>query len=90
MDCRCIYDPQVSVSEWQENLPGEGLPILVKEYQTPAGTLRAEVRQTRDWPWGDHVPLFDDYIEPRSRKFLVEDSPRSGCAPLPARSAQRR
>jgi uroporphyrinogen-III decarboxylase len=30
------------------------------------------VRQTRDWPWGDHLTLFDDYIEPRSRKFLVE------------------
>ena len=66
------FDPQVQVKEWKENLPGEELPILIKEYQTPAGTLRAEVRQTRDWPWGDHLTLFDDYIEPRSRKFLVE------------------
>src|SRR5512137_1476878 len=53
-------------------LPGENLPILVKEYHTPAGTLRAEVKQTRDWPYGDHIPFFDDYIEPRSRKLLVE------------------
>jgi len=66
------YDPRVQVTEWKENLPGEDLPILVKEYHTPAGNLRAEVRQTRDWPWGDHITLFDDYIEPRSRKFLVE------------------
>jgi hypothetical protein len=66
------FDPQVQVKEWKENLPGEELPILIKEYQTPAGTLRAEVRQTRDWPWGNHLTLFDDYIEPRSRKFLVE------------------
>jgi len=66
------YDPQVRVTEWKENLPGEDLPILVKEYHTPAGTLRAEVRQTRDWPRGDHITLCDDYIEPRSRKFLVE------------------
>lgn len=66
------YDPQVRVREWKENLPGVEQLILVKEYQTPAGTLRAEVRQTRDWPYGDHLPLFDDYIEPRSRKFLVE------------------
>jgi hypothetical protein len=66
------YDPQVRVVEWKELVPGEELPILVKEYQTPAGTLRAEVRQTRDWPYGDHIPFFDDYIEPRSRKFLVE------------------
>jgi uroporphyrinogen-III decarboxylase len=66
------YDPQVRVREWKENLPGVEQLILVKEYQTPAGTLRAEVRQTRDWPYGDHLPLFDDYIEPRSQKFLVE------------------
>jgi hypothetical protein len=66
------YDPQVRVTEWKENLSGVDVPILVKEYHTPSGTLRAEVRQTRDWPYGDHLPLFDDYIEPRSRKFLVE------------------
>jgi len=66
------HDPRVRVTEWKENLPGEDLPILVKEYHTPAGSLRAEVRQTRDWPRGDHIPLFDDFIEPRSRKFLVE------------------
>jgi uroporphyrinogen decarboxylase len=44
---------------------------MVKEYLTPSGTLRAEVRQTDDWQWGDHVPFLDDYIVPRSRKFLV-------------------
>jgi hypothetical protein len=69
-----LHDPQVSVSEWLENPPGERLPILVKEYRTPAGTLRTEIRQTRDWPWGNHVPLFDDHLEPRARKFLVETS----------------
>ncbi|MEW6092922.1 MAG: uroporphyrinogen decarboxylase family protein [Chloroflexota bacterium] len=66
------YGPQVQIVEWKEKSPGEEYPILVKEYRTPAGTLRAEVRQTRDWPWGDHLTLFDDYIEPRSRKFLIE------------------
>jgi len=29
------------------------------------------VRQTEDWPWGDHVPFLDDYLVPRSKKFLV-------------------
>jgi uroporphyrinogen-III decarboxylase len=67
------FAPQVRITEWKESLPGEALPILVKEYHTPAGRLRAEVRQTRDWPRGDHITLFDDYIEPRSRKFLVEN-----------------
>ncbi len=64
-------DPRVSIREWKISIAGEH-PILVKEYHTPAGVLRAEVRKTPDWRWGDHVPFLDDYIEPRSRKFLVE------------------
>jgi len=65
------YDPRVKIIEWVERIQGEEWPIMVKEYQTPAGTLRAEVRQTDDWRWRDHVPFLDDYIIPRSRKFLV-------------------
>jgi hypothetical protein len=66
------YDPRVSVREWKEDQAGEAHPILVKEYDTPAGTLRAEVRQTDDWRWGDHVPFLDDYLVGRSRKFVVD------------------
>jgi uroporphyrinogen-III decarboxylase len=66
------YDPRVKVVEWVETPVGEDTPIIVKEYRTPGGVLRAEVRQTKDWRWGNHVPLFDDYIVPRSKKFLVE------------------
>jgi hypothetical protein len=72
------YDPRVTVREWIERLPGEEWPVMVKEYGTPAGTLRAEVRQTDDWRWGDHVPFLDDYIVPRARRFIVngpEDLP---------------
>lgn len=65
--------PDVKVQEWIENRPGETCPIMVKEYQTPAGTLRTEVRQTEDWRWGNHVPLFDDYISPRALKYLIDD-----------------
>jgi uroporphyrinogen-III decarboxylase len=65
------YDPRVTVSEWVGPIAGEAEPILVKEYRTPGGTLRTEVRRTSDWRWGDHVPFLDDYLEPRSRKFLV-------------------
>jgi len=65
------YDPRVKVREWIEHEPGEHSPIMIKEYHTPAGTLRAEVWQTDDWRWGDHVPFLDDYIVPRSHKFLV-------------------
>jgi uroporphyrinogen decarboxylase len=26
-----------------------------------------------DWPYDDHVPLFDDYLIPRSKKFLITE-----------------
>jgi hypothetical protein len=67
------FDPAVEVKEWIERRDNEIFPIMVKEYHTPAGTLKAEVRQTDDWRWGDHVPLFDDYINPRSLKYLISE-----------------
>ena len=67
------YDPSVKIREWLEKIPGEEDPLMVKEYLTPEGTLRTEVWQTDDWPWGDHVPFLDDYLVPRSRKFLIEN-----------------
>jgi hypothetical protein len=67
------YDPRVRIREWTESMPGEEWPVMIKEYHTPAGVLRAEVRQTSDWPWGSHVPFLDDFIGPRSRKFLVAE-----------------
>jgi hypothetical protein len=65
------YDPRVTITEEKLRLPGEQWPILVKQYHTPAGILCTEVRQTSDWRWGNHVPFLDDYLVPRSRKFLV-------------------
>lgn len=69
------YDPRVRIKEWQEQPAGEPFPVLVKEYHTPGGVLRAEVRQTPDWPWGGHVTFLDDYLVSRSRKFLVTGPP---------------
>jgi hypothetical protein len=65
------YSPQVNVKEWKESVEGQTYPILVKEYDTPAGTLRAEVLQDEGWRWGDHVPFLDDYLVGRSRRFIV-------------------
>jgi len=65
------YDPRVTTREWLEDQPDEGVPLMIKEYHTPAGVLCTEVRQTEDWPWGDHVPFLDDYLVPRSNKLLV-------------------
>jgi hypothetical protein len=66
------YSPRVSTWEWKETQEGEIHPILIKEYSTPAGTLRAEVRQDPEWRWDDHVPFLDDYLVSRSRKFIVD------------------
>jgi len=66
------YHPQVRIEEWVENRPEQRYPLLVKEYHTPAGTLRTEVQQTKDWRYGDHIPFLDDYLSSRSVKFLVE------------------
>lgn len=65
------HDPRVRIREWREDSPGEPYPILHKEYETPAGTLHTSVNKSDDWPWGDHVPFMDDYLIPRSRKFLI-------------------
>ncbi|MBC8427755.1 hypothetical protein H8D98_00690 [bacterium] len=65
------HDSRVRIREWRENIAGKPYPILHKEYETPAGTLRTAVNKSDDWPWGDHVPFMDDFLIPRSRKFLV-------------------
>lgn len=67
-------DPAVEIREWIEERAGEKFPVMIKEYYTPAGKLRAEVRQTDDWRWGNHIPLFDDYISPRAVKYIVNGS----------------
>jgi len=65
------FPPQVQVRQWREER-AEVPDILHKEYVTPDGTLKTEVLSTEDWPYPNHVPLFDDYLVPRARKFPVE------------------
>lgn len=64
------FHPEVKVKEWKEKTKNGDL--LHKEYQTPSGKLNCIVRKTEDWPYGDSVPLFNDYLVPRCQKFLVE------------------
>ncbi len=52
------FHPDVTIREWKTSLENEKRPILIKEYQTPAGPLRAEVRQDEDWPYGDISPFW--------------------------------
>lgn len=66
------YRQGVEIEEQITHPAGEPDPVLVKIYHTPAGDLTARVRQTEDWRWGAHVPYLDDYLVPRSQKFIVE------------------
>jgi len=63
------FHPEVKIKEWKEKSK-EGY-LLYKDYFTPKGALRSIVKKTDDWPYGDAVPLFNDYLTPRSRKFLI-------------------
>jgi hypothetical protein len=65
------YAPDTQIRTWRSEEP-DGTALLHKEYATRAGTLTAEVRETPDWPYPGQVPIFDDFLVPRSRKFLVE------------------
>ncbi|MBO3803072.1 MAG: hypothetical protein JTT11_04240 [Candidatus Brockarchaeota archaeon] len=67
---------EVKVKVRKDRPPGEPFPVLTKEYVTPKGTLKQVVRQTADWPHGDDVPIFSDFLAPSSRsvKYLVEDA----------------
>ncbi|MEW6357642.1 MAG: uroporphyrinogen decarboxylase family protein [Planctomycetota bacterium] len=72
------FAPEVKITEWREDRPGERYPILHRTYETPAGALATSVNKTEDWVQGDRVPIFDDFVIPRARKRLVtgpEDLP---------------
>ena len=80
-DAQTGFHPDVQVCSWEEQVPGEQWPLMVKEYQTPAGPIRQEVFRTEDWispEWPAHkngsreVQLTDDYNVVRSRRFPVE------------------
>jgi len=67
-------NPEVKVRTWKEVQPDETHHMLFNEYETPEGTLRQVVRRTIDWPFGDDIPIFTDYVVPtaRSKKYLIE------------------
>jgi len=77
------FKPDVKVKIRKEKVAGEEFPILSKEYHTSEGILRQVVRQTPDWPDGDDVPLWSDFMVPKSRsiKYLVESMGDVECFP---------
>jgi hypothetical protein len=66
------YHPDVKIDETIVKPEAVDEPLMTKVYHTPAGDLTTLVRQTEDWRWGDHIPFLDDYLIPRSKKFIVE------------------
>ena len=64
--------PDVKIREWYEDDP-DGWRILHKEYTTPAGPLTTSMRQSDDWPFGDHIPFADDHMVPRAVKPLITE-----------------
>jgi len=62
--------PDVEIEERAE-ASSAGQPLLHRVYRTPAGELHGVVRHTADWPYGERVPLFDDYVTPRAVQHPV-------------------
>ena len=77
--------PDVRIKTWREQR--DGLVLLVKEYDTPAGTLRQVIRETEDlYTWHkinrnttgtiaelvDGVGLMEDVNPSRSVEFLIK------------------
>jgi hypothetical protein len=65
------FAPEVEVRDRIEHDGAPALARLGRTYKTPAGELTAVVKLTEDWPYGERLPLFSDYITPRALKFLV-------------------
>ena len=80
------FPPEVTWKDWTEPPTAtEPYPVMVREYQTPAGALRHAVRATGEKTepgWvvqPDHVPLIEDYNIPRGVRHIVtgaEDLPK--------------
>ncbi|HSV30502.1 MAG TPA: hypothetical protein VLH40_00565 [Atribacteraceae bacterium] len=62
--------PQAQVHDWQERRGNE--TIFSRRIDTPAGPLCSRVVQRNGWPTCEHLPLFDDWLIPRTEEFLVK------------------
>lgn len=60
------FSPEVKVSESVSQGEGGTDPVVTRVYDTPAGQLTSSIKQIDGWPFGDHVPLFSDFITPRA------------------------
>lgn len=63
-------NPDVKVSEWVETAGGE--KYFNRKIDTPRGPLTQKVIQRNSWPTEEHFPIFDDWLVPRTKEFLVK------------------
>jgi len=68
------YHQDVKIKVWKKRHTGDKNPTLYKVYETPAGELRQVVYQSDDWPHGDDVPIFSDFVVAggRSKEYLIK------------------
>jgi uroporphyrinogen-III decarboxylase len=64
------FGPEVRWRYWQEE-GADGMRMLHREFQTPAGVLSTSVQITDDWPYGDQIPFVADHCVPRALRQLV-------------------
>lgn len=64
------FHKDVTIKEYMETGPDD-TKLIVKEYHTPKGLLTQKVEYTFDWSYGKHIPLLNDHIITRSKKFIM-------------------
>jgi hypothetical protein len=65
------FAPGVEIEESVSPSQAGDPPLLTRVYHTPAGDLTSTIKQIEGWPFGDHLPLFSDYIAPRAVRHPV-------------------
>ncbi|MCJ7821901.1 MAG: uroporphyrinogen decarboxylase family protein [Armatimonadetes bacterium] len=60
------FSPEVKITDSITPGPDGDPPIITRVYETPAGPLTSSIKQVEGWPFGDHLPLFSDFITPRA------------------------
>jgi len=64
------YHPDVKEKIWVEQQDNE--QIFCRRLDTPKGPLSQRVVQKKGWPTAENFHLYNDWIIPRSREFLIK------------------
>ena len=65
------FAEEVTIREWKDRPEGSPCDVIHREYQTPAGNLTAAAYQSQSWRYGDHMPLYSDYLSSHSVEYLI-------------------